>query len=34
MKFSCSDGFIHALELQWEGKKRMNVTEFLKGFHA
>ncbi len=34
LKFSCSDGFIHALELQWEGKKRMNVTEFLKGFRA
>lgn len=32
LKFSCKDGFIHALELQWEGKKRMPVAEFLKGF--
>lgn len=34
LKFSCSDGFIHALELQWEGKKRMTIVEFLKGFRA
>lgn len=34
LKYACNDGFIHALELQWEGKKRMNVSEFLKGFRA
>lgn len=32
LKFACSDGFIHALELQLEGKKKMNVDEFLRGY--
>ena len=34
LKYACNDGFIHALELQWEGKKRMIISEFLKGFRA
>lgn len=32
LKFACSNGFIHVLELQMEGKKRMNIPDFLKGF--
>jgi methionyl-tRNA formyltransferase len=32
LKFSCTDGYIHALDLQLEGKKRMAVTDFLRGW--
>jgi methionyl-tRNA formyltransferase len=32
LKFACSDGFIHVKELQLEGKKRMNVEDFLRGY--
>jgi len=32
MKFACSDGFIYALEIQPEGKKRMGVEDFLRGY--
>ncbi len=32
IKFSCQDGFIHILDLQLEGKKRMNVEDFLRGY--
>lgn len=32
LKFACSDGYIHILELQLEGKKKMPVEEFLKGY--
>lgn len=32
LKFACEDGFIHVLDLQLEGKKRMNVEDFLRGF--
>ncbi len=32
LKFACSDGFISVKELQLEGKKRMQVEEFLRGF--
>lgn len=31
LKFACKDGFICPLDVQLEGKKRMPVTEFLKG---
>ena len=31
IKFICSKGYIHALELQPEGKKRMTVEDFLRG---
>lgn len=31
LKVSCQDGFIHLLSIQLEGKKRMNVEEFLRG---
>jgi methionyl-tRNA formyltransferase len=32
LKFACTDGYIHVLELQLEGKKRMNVEDFLRGY--
>ena len=32
LKFACTNGFINIKELQLEGKKRMEVGEFLKGF--
>lgn len=32
LKFACTDGFIHILSLQAEGKKRMPVEAFLKGY--
>lgn len=31
LKFACTDGFIVVKEVQLEGKKRMNVEEFLRG---
>ncbi|OYW20713.1 MAG: hypothetical protein B7Z54_00330 [Sphingobacteriales bacterium 12-47-4] len=31
-KFACSDGYVKVKELQLEGKKRMGVEEFLRGF--
>jgi methionyl-tRNA formyltransferase len=31
-KFACADGFIHAEELQLEGKKKLPVTDFLRGY--
>lgn len=32
LKFTCSDGYIHAIDLQLEGKKRLPVAEFLRGY--
>lgn len=32
LKFATSDGYIHVLDLQLEGKKKMSVTDFLKGY--
>ena len=32
IRFGCSEGLIDILELQLEGKKRMPVSEFLKGY--
>lgn len=32
LKFACQNGFIHIKELQLEGKKRMLIDEFLRGF--
>lgn len=32
LKFACSDGYIHAKEIQLEGKKRMKVHDFLRGY--
>jgi len=33
LKFACADGYIHATELQLEGKKKMNIEDFLRGYH-
>jgi methionyl-tRNA formyltransferase len=32
LKFSCTNGYLHLLEIQLEGKKKMSVEEFLRGF--
>lgn len=32
LRFACGDGYIYAKEIQAEGKKRMAVEEFLRGF--
>jgi methionyl-tRNA formyltransferase len=32
LKFACTDGYIAVKELQLEGKKRMRVEDFLRGF--
>ena len=32
LKLSLKDGYLHILEVQLEGKKRMAITEFLKGY--
>jgi methionyl-tRNA formyltransferase len=32
LKFSCAGGYIHILDLQLEGKKRMLVADFLRGY--
>jgi methionyl-tRNA formyltransferase len=34
LKFACTDGYIQVKELQLEGKKRMSVEDFLRGFRA
>ncbi len=31
IKFTCSNGYIEVLQLQLEGKKKMNVEDFLRG---
>jgi len=32
LKFACADGYILAKELQLEGKKKMLVEDFLRGY--
>jgi len=32
LKFACADGYILVKELQLEGKKKMNVEDFLRGY--
>jgi methionyl-tRNA formyltransferase len=32
LRFATADGFIRATDLQLEGKKRMNVADFLRGY--
>lgn len=32
LKFAGKDGYIHIIELQLEGKKRITIEEFLRGF--
>ena len=32
LKFTCANGYLHLLEVQMEGKKKMSVEEFLRGY--
>ncbi len=32
LKFAAADGYIHVKELQVEGKKRMSVEDFVRGY--
>lgn len=32
LKFACQDGYIHATEIQLEGKKKMAISDFLRGY--
>jgi methionyl-tRNA formyltransferase len=32
LKFTAADGYIHVLDLQLEGKKRMLIADFLRGY--
>ena len=34
LKVALSDGWLHIKSLQLSGKKRMDVSDFLRGFHA
>lgn len=34
LKVKCADGFLHLTEVQLEGKKRMPVAEFLRGYNV
>jgi methionyl-tRNA formyltransferase len=34
LKFAAADGWLNCLEVQYEGKKRMPVADFLRGFRA
>ncbi len=34
LKFTCSNGYIHVLELQLEGKKKMLIDDFLRGYRS
>jgi methionyl-tRNA formyltransferase len=34
LRIACNYGYLNILSLQIEGKKRMPVTEFLKGFRV
>ena len=32
LKFACKDGYVHVKEIQMEGKKRIPIEEFLRGY--
>jgi methionyl-tRNA formyltransferase len=32
LKYACSNGYLHITDLQLEGKKRMHVEDFLRGY--
>ena len=32
VKFACKDGYIQLNDIQWEGKKRMPIADFLRGY--
>ena len=31
-KFACKNGYLHINDIQWEGKKRMPIADFLRGY--
>ena len=33
LKISTTDGFVHLIDIQLAGKKRMNIYDFLRGFN-
>jgi methionyl-tRNA formyltransferase len=33
-KFACKNGFLLLNDIQWEGKKRMPIEDFLRGYRA
>jgi methionyl-tRNA formyltransferase len=33
LKFACADGYMHLKEVQLEGKKKMLIEDFLRGYH-
>ncbi len=33
LKVAVREGFLHLLEVQWPGKRKMNITEILPGLH-
>lgn len=32
LRFNCADGYLYALDVQLEGKKKMSVEDFLRGY--
>lgn len=34
LRFACADGYIYAKEIQAEGKKKMKIEDFLRGFRS
>ena len=32
LKFACENGFIHCTDIQLQGKKRMLIEDFLRGY--
>ena len=32
LRFTCTDGYIYVLQMQLEGKKKMSVEDFLRGY--
>jgi methionyl-tRNA formyltransferase len=32
LRYACTDGYIHLLELQLEGKKKMKIEDFIRGY--
>jgi methionyl-tRNA formyltransferase len=33
-KFACKNGYLLLNDIQWEGKKRMPIEDFLRGYRA
>lgn len=31
-KFACKEGYLHLKDIQWEGKRKMQIAEFLRGY--